>query len=253
MRPLRPAALPDPRLALASLAVLLLGLACFLGPAPASPAAGALLLLAGAGGLAWWSRGAWRTWRRRREMRAALARRSALQGARREREKQERARRQAQRAARAREAERRAQERSARQEAERLRARQEAEARAAQERHLLAEVARLKNLNDAQLAAEVATLFAGRGLVVEAADTETAGDMLLRAPDGTLAAVARCLPAGRAAGRVDVQALEAWRQAAEARQGYLIAPAGFSPSAVRAVRDLPLTLVDTHLLAHWKG
>ncbi|HZT41725.1 MAG TPA: restriction endonuclease [Chthonomonadaceae bacterium] len=253
MRYTRPATLPDPRLALASLTVLLLGLACFLGPFPASPAAGAILLLAGGGGLAWWSRAAWRIWRRRLETQAMMARRAVLQAARREREAQERARRQAQRAARAREAERRARERAERQQRERLQARQEAQGRAAQERRILADVARLRSLSDAQLAAEVAALFAGRGQLPAAADSETVSDLLLRTPDGTLEAVARCVPTGRTAGRVDVQALEAWRQAAGAHQGYLIALTGFSPSAVRSVRNLPITLVDAHLLAHWKS
>lgn len=252
MRPLRPITLPDPRLALLSLAILMLGLACFLGPYPAIPA-GAILVVGGGSGLAWWSRGAWRTWRRHLETRAMMARRVVLQTARREREAQERTRRQAQRAARTREAERRMQERAERQQRERLRSRQQAEERAAQEQRILAEVARLKSLSDAQLAAEVAALFAGRGELPEAADSETVGDLLLKKADGTLDAVARCVPTGRMAARVDVQALETWRQAAGARHGYLIALTGFSSSAVRGVRDLPLTLVDTHLLAHWKS
>jgi hypothetical protein len=182
-----------------------------------------------------------------------MARRAVLQAARRERDAQERARRQAQRAARMREAERRAQERAARQQMERRQARQEAEERAAQERRILADVAHLNSLSDSQLAAEVAALFAGRGQSPQTADPETAGDLLLKMPDGTLDAVARCVPAGHVASRVDVQALEAWRQAAGATRGYLIALTGFSPSAVRSVRDLPITLVDAHLLAHWKS
>ena len=117
---------------------------------------------------------------------------------------------------------------------------------------MLAEVARLKSLSDAQLAAEVAALFAGRGERPEAADPETVGDLLLKAADGTLDAVARCVPTARTAARMDVQAVEAWRQAAGARHGFLIALTGFSPSAARSVRDLPITLVDAHLLAHWK-
>ena len=244
--------LPDPRLALASAASLVLGLAASLGPHPAGQAAGSVLILLGGAGLTWWFWRAWQVWQYQQAVRAAAARRAVLQAARRERAEKQRTRRQTQRATRARAAARQAEERAARRQAEHLEAVLQAEQRAARERRLETEVAHLQSLTEAQLAAEVESIFARRGFRAESMEREAAGDFTLTAKRDGGRQVARCVPTGRVAGLVDVQALEAWRQAANAEHAYLIALAGFSPAAVRSARGLPLTLVEAHLLAHWQ-
>ncbi len=244
-------ALPDVRIAQVCVVALTLGLAASLGGNAGWRDLGSVLGCLGGGGLAWWLWQAGRAWRAAQATQAARARRAALRAARRQRDQQERVRRQAQRTAHANATARLAEKRAAQHHAEQRAAHAEATRRAERESEIAAEVARLHALTDAQLAAEVAALLTRRGLRPQPQLAEAECDLTLLTPEGRLE-VARCVPVGRVAGKVDVQALEAWRQAAGADHAYLIALAGFAPTAVERVRDLPITLVEAHLLAHWQ-
>src|SRR5262249_32885011 len=124
--------------------------------------------------------------------------------------------------------------------------------RSERERTVVAETERLLTLTDAELIAEVTALFLRRGQQPEIPAPEADYDLLLPATDGTGPEIARCVPVGRSARAADVQALEAWRETARASHAYLIAVGGFTSGAIRLAQSLPLTLVEAHLLAHWK-
>ncbi|HZO92072.1 MAG TPA: restriction endonuclease [Chthonomonadaceae bacterium] len=248
----RATAPPDVRRACLWAAVFMLGLAARLGGSAVGRGLGWAAMSLGIVGLAGWLWKAWRFWQEQQAVEAARARRAALRASRRERDARERARRQARRAAKAAAVARLAEARAQQQSAAQQQARQEAARRAAWETAIEAEVARLQTLSDDELAAEVEALFARRGLRPVRADTEAPGDWQLVAETGETVAVARCVPVRRVAGAVDVRELEAWRQAAGAQCAYLIALAGFTPAAVERVRDLPMKLVEAHLLAHWR-
>jgi hypothetical protein len=242
--------LPDARIAFVCGIALALGLVLSQGGSANEREAGWLVASGGAGGLAWWLWRAWRAWQEAQAIRAARARRVALRLARRQRHQAERVRRKAERAARLAAEAQQAATRAAQQQNERAANRAAALRRAAQEAAIQAEITRLHTLTDAQLVAEVAALFAQRGLQPQP-EPDTECDLRLRTPEGQRD-VARCVPAGRIARSVDVRALETWRQAVGAQHAYLIALAGFAPAAVDLVRSLPITLIEAHLLAHWQ-
>jgi hypothetical protein len=213
---------------------------------------GLVLFLGGAAGLLWQLRLLWLQWQEERATEAAIARRTALLAARRERTARERARRLAQKEARATAEQRLSEARSAQKQAAILSTREEATRHARREREIGQEVARLQALSDAALVAEVGALLTERGLRPERPEREAVYDLLLTAPAEGVLEVARCVPQRQKAGAVDVEALETWRSAVGARHAYLVSLAGFSPAAVRLVRHLPMTLVEAHLLAHWR-
>lgn len=183
------------------------------------------------------------------QLQRAAERRLALQANRRERADRERLRRQAEQETRLYAAERLEQARRARKEEATRLAQKQAEQRNARSRYVEREATRMASLSDVELHAEVASLMAERGYRPEPADSEYAGDLLLRGEGGL--EVLRCVPIEKKAGGSDVEELEAWRRQAEAARGYLIATAGFLPSAVEHLAGKPLTLVEPHLLAHW--
>lgn len=243
---------PEARFALACAALLVLGLALGLGGDAGWQEVGWAGMALGGSGLAGWLWRVWKVWQDAQAQQEARKRRAALRAARRERAIQERARRRTQRAAKAQAAKRQAEARSHQQQAQRLRAAQEAARRSRQEQEIAAEVARLRALPDAGLVEELAATFAQRGLRAQPSDPEAPFDLCLRDATGALVAVARCVPSERVAGVVDVRAVEAWRQDAGAQLAYLVARAGFAPAAVALVRDMPITLVEAYLLAHWR-
>lgn len=243
---------PVPRTALLYAGVLTLGAAGLLGNDANGRSAGLLFAAVGAGGLIWWC-GQWMEWDRAKRAEETEARRRAeLQATRREREAQERAQRAAERETQAlavaklrdrREAERRAEtERTGIETLLRLERDQKSEA----------EAERLRSLNDAQFAAEIAAIFTARGYRVERASQVASAEFLLSHPETRSRAVARCLPVNREATVGDGNALEAWRMEAGVEKAYLISARGFVPELVRLTRDRPLILVEPFLLAAWK-
>jgi hypothetical protein len=237
---------------LGSILLLTLGAAMLRDGRAGGRITGPLLMLAGLAGLVWRIRIHWQEWEALRAAREAKERRKALLAARRERNAQERVRRQEQKAARA-SATARAAEALAAERQGRLQAAQEAlEHRLEQERLATAEAARLRRLDDASLQTEVASVFALCGLMPEHPPSEAECDLLLSSNAEGSRHLARCVPVQRQASAVDVRELETWRQETGSRHAYLISLAGFSPAAVRLAQNLPLTLVEAHLLAQWK-
>jgi hypothetical protein len=205
--------------------------------------------LAGLVGLGLHLRLLWQTREARLRVQRAAERRIDLQTSRRERAERERLRRHAEQATRAHAAERLEEARRAQKQAAAQALQEQTDLRNARAQRVEREAMRLATLSDTELYPEIIALLTRRGFAIEPADGEYAGDFLLRSEAGI--AVLRCVPAGQKAGRADVEALEAWRVQAEAERSYLVATAGFLPSAIDRLANLPLTLIEPHLLAHW--
>jgi len=233
-------------------ALLLLGLATAFGQLSGERLLAVLLLLGGGALLAWHGSRVLRRWQAERARQRLAAEKAALRQARRERVLKERARRRAERATQAEAALHGEEARARRHQETAEQAREAAMRRAERDRAVATETERLLALADAELWGAVADLFARQGRQPIHPEPEADCDLLLTAPEGGAQEVARCVPVGRRAGSADVQALEAWRQQAEAERAYLIAMGGFTPGAVRLSQSLPITLVEAHLLAHWR-
>lgn len=238
------------RLALGSVALFLLGLGGVVWAEGGARLLGAGFALAGLFGLGVHLRLLRQTREARLRLQRASARRLELQASRRERVEWERLRRQAEQETRAYAAERLEQARRAQKQAATQLLQEQADRRTERARHIEREALRMAALSDAELHQEIAVLFTRRGSHPKHADSEYPGDFLLRSEAGF--EVLRCVPAGKKAGGTDVEALEAWRVQAKAERAYLVATAGFLPSAIERLARLPLTLVEPHLLAHWQ-
>ena len=212
--------------------------------------AGAAFALVGLVGLGMHCRTLWRTRETRLRLQRAAERRVELQATRRERAERERLRRQAEQETRAHAAERLEEARKAQRESVARSHREQAALRSERDRRVESEALRMAALSDTELHREVEALLVRRNFRPEPADSEYPGDFLLRSEEGL--EVLRCVPAGKKAGGVDVEALDAWRVHAEAGRAYLVAAAGFLPSALERLADRPMTLVEPHLLAHWQ-
>jgi len=230
-------------------ALTLVGAAILLHALRAELAAGLLLLSAGAAGLAREARRAWLAAQEERKRQQQEVERNELEAARRERaerqRRERRTRRQTDQRQRAQQSEilrtQRHQALAAQQEQARM--------RAARHERMEAAAARWLALHRDEIPAEIETLFSRRGFASHRVGGESLLDLLLEEPSGRQT-VARCL--AHCATVSDVQALDAWRRDAERSHAYLIALAGFSPQAVRFARNLPITLVESHLLATWE-
>ncbi|MCW3095975.1 MAG: hypothetical protein JWL77_1593 [Chthonomonadaceae bacterium] len=238
------------RIALGSVLLFLLGLGGVVWAQGGARLLGAGFALAGLVGLGLHLRLLWRTREARLRLQRAAARRAELQASRRERADRERLRRQAEQETRAYAAERLEQARRAQKQVAAQALQEEMDRRNERTRRGEGEALRIAALSDAELHREVAGLLTQRGYRAEPADSEYPGDFLLHSEAGF--EVLRCVPAGKKAGGVDVEALEAWRTQAGAERAYLVATAGFLPSAIERLAQLPLTLVEPHLLAHWR-
>lgn len=227
------------------------GLLILFGSSPLAETFGRALLFIGVCGLAWQ---AWRLqaiWQAEQGMKARDAERTARREARRLREQKEREQRRAQRQAQALNEARQEERRAAQRRVEQERAAQESVRRAAQDDEIEAETTRLLALTDAQLLSEAYSLFALQGLTPQPAAADAECDLRLITSASRLEA-ARCVPVARQATGVDVDAVESWRQEIGAQRAYLIALHGFTPEALRRAKNVPITLVEAHLLAHWK-
>ena len=238
------------RLALGSVLLFLLGAGGVAWASGGARVLGAAFALAGLLGIGLHVRTLWQTREARFRLKRAAERRVELQAARRERAGRERLRRQTEQETRARAAERLEEARNAQKQAAARTTQEQVGQRLERERRVEREALRLAALSDAELHREIAVLLAQRGCRPEPADSEYPGDFLLRPEEGF--ELLRCVPAGKKAGGGDVEALEAWRVQAKAERAYLVATAGFLPSAVERLAALPLTLVEPHLLAHWQ-
>ena len=238
------------RLALGSALLFLLGVGGVVWAAGGARVLGGAFALAGLLGIGLHVRTLWQTREARFRLQRAAERRTELQAARRERAGKERLRRQTEQEIRARAAERLEEARSAQKQATARTTREQTAERIARERRVESEALRLAALSDAELYREMATLLARRGCHPQQADREYPGDFLLQSDEGV--ELLRCVPAGKKAAASDVDALESWRVQAGADRAYLVATAGFLPSAVERLAALPLTLVEPHLLAHWQ-
>ena len=237
------------RLALGSVLLCLLGAGGVAWASGGAKLLGAAFALAGLFGLSLHARTLWRTREDRLRLQRAAERRTELQTARRERADRERLRRQAEQETRTHAAERLEQARRAQKEAAVRASREQADRRSDRERFIEREALRMASLSDADLHQEIVGLLTRRGYRVEPADAEYPGDFFLRSERDSV--LLRCVPAGRKAGGSDVEALEAWRAQAGAERAYLVATAGFLPSAIERLANRPLTFVEPHLLAHW--
>ncbi len=126
------------------------------------------------------------------------------------------------------------------------------EARALRAAQIQVEAERLATLDDSTLCEELVRLFAGRGWIARRDPADTANDLRLTAPDNEADAVARLVGGARQAAVADVEAIEALRRDAGAKQSYLIARSGFTPAAIRLAQQFPITLLEPYLLASWK-
>ena len=237
------------RLALGSVLLFLLGAGGVIWADGGAKLLGALFALAGLSGLGLHGRTLWQTRDARLRLQRAAERRAELQATRRERADRERLRRQAGQETRAHAAERLEQARRDRKEIAVRAHREEADRRSDRERRIERDALRIAALSDTELHREIAGLFTRRGYRAQAADDEYPGDFLLQSEGGL--ALLRCVPTGKKAAGIDVDALEAWRVQAKAERAYLVATAGFLPSAIDRLADRPLTLVEPHLIAHW--
>ena len=238
------------RMALGSVMLVLLGAGGIVWAEGGARLLGAGFALAGLGGLGLHLRLLWQTREARLRLQRAAERRAELQVSRRERAERERLRRQTEQETRAHAAERLDQARRAQKQAAAQSLEEQTARRNAREYRVESAALRFAALSDTELWQEVAALLTRRGYHTELADSEYPGDFLLRSEAGF--EVLRCVPAGKKAGGVDVEAVETWRLQAEAERAYLVATAGFLPSAVARLANLPLTLVEPHLLAHWQ-
>ena len=238
------------RLALGSVLLFLLGVGGVVWAGGGARLLGAGFALAGLVGLGLHFRLLWQTRDTRLRLQRAAVRRAELQASRRERAGRERVRRQTEQETRAHAAERLEQARRAQKDSAARAVQDQADKRSERARRAEQEALRLASLSDAELYPELAALLTRRGYRSEPADDEYPGDFLLRSEAGL--EVLRCVPAGKKAGGVDVEAVEAWRVQAGAERACLVATAGFLPSAIERLANLPLTLVEPHLLAHWQ-
>ncbi len=238
------------RLALGSLLLFLLGVGGMIWATGGARVLGGAFALAGLVGVVLHARSLWEAQAARLRLQRAAERRSRLQTARRERTEEERLRRTAEQEARARAAERLEQARLTQKQAAAQTAREQAAQRTDLHRRIEAEAVRLAALTDPELYAEISAIFVRRGGLLQAVNADYPGDFTLQTAEET--ALVRCLPAGRKGTGTDVEALEAWREQARIPRAYLLATAGFLPSAVTRLANLPLTLIEPHLLAHWK-
>ncbi len=238
------------RLALGSVLLCLLGVGGILWASGGARVLGAAFALGGLLGIGFHVRTLWQTREARLRLQRAAERRLELQAARRDRGVKERLRRQTEQEIRARAAERLEEARRAQKQVAARTTQEQASQRVERERRVEQEALRIAALSDAELHQEIPGLLARRGWQPEPADSEYTGDFLLRSEEGL--EVLRCVPAGKKAGSVDVAAVEAWRVQARAERAYLVATAGFLPSAIDRLGALPLTLVEPHLLAHWQ-
>jgi hypothetical protein len=218
---------------------------------PARPNEGTAILVVGGIGIGWQGRLWLLAWKARQTAKAEASRRLKQQGvrhARQETERQEREK-QKQNAAfaglRAKEAE----------EARRAALRQQSKAQQAlrtnREQAVTRESERLLALPDEARLPAVSEAFRKRGLLPQTISDEAQCDLLLTSDSGEVRAIARLVPRERMAEPADVRALEEWRKGQGAETAYLISFAGFSPSALREAKRVPVTLVEAHLLAHW--
>ena len=145
-------------------------------------------------------------------------------------------------------------------EAEATRRQEELEQAAADERRrrrreeaIASDTARLLAMDEAGLLRAAVEAFEARGFVVASAAGDAECDILLKDPEGGLAAVARQAPCSRKAEALDIQALEEWRRQEGAATAYFIGVAGFAPSVIRLASTLPVMLVEPHLLAQWRA
>ena len=231
-------------------ALILLGAAGLIGGLSGAEYLGPLLILCGSVVLVAQFEKVGRRWQLERARQRLAAQRSVARQARRDRVFKERERRRVERAAAAEAILRNAETRSLHRQANARQVHETATMIAQRERAVTAETARILSLSDSELIAEVADIFVHRGLQVDCQAAGAECDLLLTTSEGSHHDVARCVP-GRATSS-DVQALELWREQAVAEHAYLIATSGFTPGAVRLSQDLQLTLVEAHLLAHWK-
>jgi len=237
------------RLALGSIALFLLGVGGMVWASGGARLLGAGFALAGLCGLGLHLRLLWQTREARLRLQRAAERRLELQASRRERAERERLRRQAEQETRAHAAERLEQARRAQKQASAQLLQEETDLRTERARRVEREALRIAALSDVELHQEINRVLTRRGSQPEPADSEYPGDFLLQSRAGF--EVLRCVPVGKKAGATDVEALEAWRVLAGAKRAYLVATAGFLPSAIECLARLPLTLVEAHLLAHW--
>jgi len=237
------------RLALGSIALFLLGVGGVVWASGGARLLGAGFALAGLCGLGLHLRLLWQTREARLRLQRAAERRLELQAGRRERAERERLRRQAEQETRAHAAERLEQARRAQKQASAQLLQEQTDVRTERARRVEREALRIATLSDAELHQEIDRLLTQRGSHPEPADSEYPGDFLLLSEAGF--EVLRCIPVGKKAGATDVEALEDWRLQAGAKRAYLVATAGFLPSAIERLARLPLTLVEAHLLAHW--
>lgn len=238
------------RIALGSLLLFLLGLGGMMWAQGGARGLGAAFAAVGLIGIGLHARSLWQARNDRQRMLQATVRRAGLQAARRERAGQVRLRRTAEADTRARSAERLDQARSAQKQAAAQSAREVNALRVERERRVEAEAFRLYGLTDNELHTELVSLFALQDCSLRAADSEYPGDFLLESSAGN--GIVRCLPAFRKGSGADVEALEAWREHSDVPRAFLVAASGFLPSAVASLASLPITLVEPHLLAHWK-
>jgi flagellar biosynthesis GTPase FlhF len=229
--------------------LVVLGSAILLRLLRAELSAGVLLLCIGGIGLAREARMVWLAAQAERTQRLRQEARSALEAARRERAQRQRLERQQRRHTRERaQAAQVAAQRS--QQEQRVAAQQRQEqGRAARQLRMEAAAERWLAMSPDRLPEAIERLFAQRGFNTERLPGDALCDLLLEEPDGRQT-LARCL--GRGGTAADVQDLDAWRRLAERSHAYLIALDGFTPQAVRLIRNLPITLVEAHLLATWE-
>ncbi len=238
------------RLALGSVLLVLLGVGGIVWAEGGARLLAAGFALIGLFGLGLHLRLLWQTREDRLRLQRAAVRRAELQGSRRERAERERLRRQTEQETRAHAASRLEQARRTQKQAAAQTIEDHTALHNAREDRLQSATLRFAALSDAELWQEIAAVLTQRGYHTEPADSEYPGDFLLRSEAGF--EVLRCVPAGKKAGGADVEAVEAWRVQAEAERAYLVATAGFLPSAIERLQGLPLTLVEPHLLAHWQ-
>ena len=238
------------RLALGSIALFLLGVGGIVWAEGGARLLGAGFALAGLCGLGLHLRLLWQTREDRLRLQRAAARRLELQSNRRERAERERLRRQVEQETRAHAAERLEQARRTQKQVTAQLHKEQADQRTERARRMESQALRMVSLSDPELHQEIVALFIRRGFHPEPADSEYPGDFLLRSEAGF--EVLRCVPTGKKAGATDVEALESWRVQAKAERAYLVATAGFHPSAIERLSRLPLTLIESHLLAHWQ-
>ena len=136
------------------------------------------------------------------------------------------------------------------------RAAQEAEAaetrkRWEREQQIEAEARRWQMLPNAEHRTALTDLLRQRGMApLPNPANETEAETELRFSGANR--VALCLPQSRKAEPNDLERLNALRLKYKAAKAYLIAPAGFSPEAVRALPAFPaLTFADAYILANW--